>query len=105
MSSDVLEHLGPADVALAVAELARVVRRYVFLLVSRVTEGNRSPISFLQKLGRESLPSSLHLTVENASWWSERFAANGSFVVVRNDTLNGAHHFVLRRPLETREEQ
>lgn len=56
VSTDCLEHLAPADVPVALRELYRVSRRYVFLQVATTPDRD----------------GHWHLTVESRAWWESR---------------------------------
>ena len=88
ISTDVLEHLDPSDVDTAVAELARVVRKWMLLKISNRVESNRmqairAPFAngtFAKEARRQfhrDLPPQLHASVHDADWWIARFKAVG----------------------------
>ena len=88
MSTDVLEHLDPPDVDNAVAELARVARKWMLLKVSNRLESNRmqaiqAPFgkgTFAREAQRQfhrDLPPQLHASVHDADWWISKFKAVG----------------------------
>lgn len=69
VSADVLEHLRPADIPRAVAEVSRVVRSLLFLRISTVPEG--------RKMSLDGAELTLHLTVRPRDWWLKQFEACG----------------------------
>jgi SAM-dependent methyltransferase len=74
MSSDVLEHVEPADVQATVARLAKVAKRKVFMKVATAREHNRQPI---ETLAKEDRPVALHATLRPLSWWAQQFERHG----------------------------
>lgn len=88
ISTDVLEHLDPPDVDTAVAELARVARKWMLLKISNRVESNRmqairAPFgngTFAKEARRQfrrDLPPQLHASVHDADWWIAKFKAVG----------------------------
>ena len=88
MSTDVLEHLDPPDVEDAVAELARVARKWMVLKISNRAEYNRmqairAPFAngtFAKEVRRKfdrDLPPQLHASIHGADWWIAKFKAVG----------------------------
>jgi len=88
MSTDVLEHLDPPDVDNAVAELARVARKWMLLKVSNRPEytrmqtakapfGNGTFANEARRQFHRDLPPQLHASVHDADWWIARFKAVG----------------------------
>jgi len=109
MSTDVLEHLDPPEVDAAVAELARVARKWMLLKISNRAEYNRmqtakAPFAngtFEQVVRhrlRRTLPPQLHASIHGVDWWVDKFKAVG---FVHNHTIRVASWaccaFVLRR--------
>jgi SAM-dependent methyltransferase len=88
MSSDVLEHLQPADVPVAVSEFSRVARRALILKIAMRGAGldghQRERIA--QRAGGDVvLPDNLHPTVRHPSfWWSAFKTADPSWEVRPN---------------------
>ena len=109
ISTDVLEHLGPPEVDTAVAELARVARKWMLLKISNRAESNRmqsvrAPFAsgtfakeVRQRYKRE-LPPQLHASIHGAAWWIAKFEHVG---FVHNRTIRvpswACCAFVLRR--------
>lgn len=88
MSTDVLEHLEPPDVDKAVAELARVARRWLLLKISNRAEytrmqtarapfGNGTFASEARRKFGRTLPPQLHASVHDADWWISKFKKVG----------------------------
>ncbi len=88
MSTDVLEHLDPEEVDTAVAELARVARKWMLLKISNRVEANRmqairAPFAngtFAKEVRRRykrELPGQLHASIHGATWWIDKFKAVG----------------------------
>ena len=61
VSTDCLEHISPKDVPIAIAELHRVCRRYMFMQIAIVPDRD----------------GHWHLTVEDRAWWEHRFFEAG----------------------------
>lgn len=74
MSSDVLEHVEPAEVRATVARLAKLAKRKMFMKVATARERNRQPIETLSKADR---PLALHATLRPLSWWVQQFERHG----------------------------
>ena len=96
VSTDVLEHLEPPDVDDAVAELARVARKWMVLKISNRAEHNRmqtakAPFAngtFAKEVRhrfQRDLPPQLHTSVHGADWWIAKFGAVG---FVHHRTIN-----------------
>ena len=79
LSSDVLEHLEPQDVSVAVRRLTRMARKKLFLKIATGRELNRGPLTTLPV---EDRPAALHTTVKPLSWWLQQFSTYG-FRLVR----------------------
>jgi len=62
VSADMLEHLVPRDVPLALAEIHRVARKGAFLQVAHINDAKRP---------------GAHLTIEPPGWWAGRIAEAG----------------------------
>ena len=88
VSTDVLEHLEPPDVDDAVAELARVARKWMVLKISNRAEHNRmqtakAPFAngtFAKEVRhrfQRDLPPQLHASIHGADWWIAKFKAVG----------------------------
>ena len=76
LSTDVLEHL-PADRALvAIAEMARVTRRWVVASISC------RPATTRDAAGRQ-----VHLTVRPPGWWMNEFSAHGPLAAATVNNL------------------
>ena len=84
ISTDVLEHLDDAEVPTAVAEMARVTQRYMFLKISNRLESikmqhTRAPYSndtyaraAMKQFGHK-VPPHLHTSVHGQEWWVDAF--------------------------------
>ena len=87
--TDVLEHLSPEDVDLALSELFRVARKYLFLRISKSIEGRKD---WLRKVRKEN-PSvvfdidNLHLSVFPHKQWQEWVEAKGSKLIEKDGKL------------------
>jgi SAM-dependent methyltransferase len=88
MSTDVLEHLEPPDVNIAVGELARVAQTWLLLKISNRPEYTRMQTAkapfgndtFAKEARRQfhrDLPPQLHASVHDADWWIAKFKAVG----------------------------
>lgn len=88
LSTDVLEHLDPPDVDTAVAELARIARKWMLLKVSNRPEymrmqtakapfGNSTFSRETRRQFHRELPPQLHASVHDADWWIAKFKAVG----------------------------
>ena len=88
MSTDVLEHLDPAEVDAAVVELARVAREWMLLKISNRPEytrmqttkapfGNGTFAKEVRHRYKRELPPQLHTSVHGADWWIAKFKAAG----------------------------
>ncbi len=91
MSTDVLEHLDPAEVDKAVGELTRVARSWLLLKIANRAEAMRmdrvkAPVgkdatdTFAQVVRRKEareLPTNLHSLVQGGDWWIAKFEAAG----------------------------
>lgn len=88
MSTDVLEHLEPPDVDTAVAQLARVARKWMLLKISNRPEytrmqtakapfGNGTFANEVRRMFRSTLPPQLHASVHGADWWIAKFKTVG----------------------------
>lgn len=78
MSTDVLEHLGPTDVLLAVRELNRVATRALVLKISRAHDrlDGAQLASVTEQVGKDvALPKDLHTTVMRPEMWHRAFQA------------------------------
>ena len=95
MSTDVLEHLEPPDVNAAVAELARVARKWMVLKISNRAEYTRmqtakAPFAngtfakVVRHQFHRDLPPQLHASIHDADWWIDKFEAVG---FVHNHTI------------------
>ena len=94
LSSDVLEHLGAAEVAPAVRENARVTRRLLFLKIASEPEARTAHLAKLRAEGHDT-PAQLHLTARPPEFWLEHFRAVGFAL---HHTLEGTEHMAwLRR--------
>jgi len=69
ISSDVLEHIQPADVPIMAAEVSRVVQRYLFLRIASFPEN----MGFCDGIDG----GNCHRTVENETWWYQQFEPFG----------------------------
>lgn len=79
LSSDVLEHLEPREVAMQVRRLAKMARNKLFLKIATAQEFNKQPLSTLPLTDR---PTALHTTIRPLTWWLQQFAVHG-FQLVR----------------------
>jgi hypothetical protein len=79
LSSDVLEHLEPREVAMQVRRLAKMARNKLFLKIATTQEFNKQPLSILPVTDR---PAALHTTIRPLTWWLQQFAVHG-FQLVR----------------------
>ena len=85
MSTDVLEHVQPKEVKLAVAELARVARTVLLLKISNRPEGSVKELKILrsarQQRGESSWSSfNLHATIRGPEYWLRLFRAHGWYL-------------------------
>lgn len=80
LSSDVLEHLEPQDVSVAVRRLTRMARKKLFLKIATSRELNKEPLTALPA---EDRPTALHTTVKPLSWWLQQFSTYGFRMVRR----------------------
>jgi len=83
VSSDVLEHLDPSDVDLAISEIIRVTRKYLFLRISKGVEGRKD---WLEKLKAEYPGDfddieNLHLSVYSRNHWRDRIENKGATLI------------------------
>ena len=88
MSTDVLEHVQPADVRSTIHELSRVARKLLILKIA--TRGDAVDNKQIQafdtlkrlnqgKLQGTRLPANLHPTVHGPGWWSGQFHEVGGW--------------------------
>jgi hypothetical protein len=97
VSTDVLEHLEPSDVSLAVGELSRVARRMLLLKISNRKETDTKDLSLLKaRLGDEQpLPDQLHSLIRGPLFWLDHFERHGwlldHMLEGRNKGLTKAH--------------
>jgi SAM-dependent methyltransferase len=105
ISSDVLEHIDPADVPRVVLEFHRVARKRLLLLVSPHMEINQKSLRALRQnhSARESRlhkvldrTVSLHVSVQSLAWWEHAFE-RGGFRVRPSGFVPNAYHLVLDR--------
>jgi len=75
MSSDVLEHVEAGDVVNAVAEVARVARRFIVLKISNRAESNVKELNQVRMHAGRSF--NLHATIQGPSFWIRKFAEHG----------------------------
>lgn len=95
LSSDVLEHLEPQDVAAAVRRLTRMARKKLFLKIATGREVNKVPLTTLPEQDR---PVALHTTVKPLAWWLQQFKTYG-FRLVRKLGVDSME--LARGPLKT----
>ena len=77
MSSDVLEHVPPMLVDVAVAEMSRVTRKLLVLKISNRLERQTKQFLAIQQLPNLTTPKALHESVANSSWWIAKFDKHG----------------------------
>jgi len=88
LSVDVLEHIAPYDVPTVVAQISRVVRHYLVLVIASFPEMSQN--------GEKAGMTNVHLTVEGSAWWSAQFAKQGWKVV--SDLSDSRYvRFILRK--------
>ena len=96
LSSDVLEHLEPADTFAAASEFARVARRALVLSVALRREYVKSHLKTIQRQGITSSNTTLHRTFYPLKGWVRLFAREG-FTVIKDGGKGGSHSFVMER--------
>ena len=84
ITTDVLEHLAPEDVDTAIAELARVARKYVFAKIAFKPESNRT---WVEKIRDRYNLSDLHLTVWPMHKWVEAFKRLDCMHIATHNTM------------------
>ena len=78
VSSDMLEHLLPSEVALAVSEFSRVARRFLLLQIATAPEKNKDPVERLRASSKEFADvTTLHTTLMSPREWTAAFTAGG----------------------------
>jgi ubiquinone/menaquinone biosynthesis C-methylase UbiE len=78
-SSDVLEHLEESEANMAIYEICRVTKKYLFLLIDDKLERNTEHIDKARKEFPEVFANvaNLHLTVKPFSWWETKIRNQG----------------------------
>jgi 2-polyprenyl-3-methyl-5-hydroxy-6-metoxy-1,4-benzoquinol methylase len=71
VSSDVLEHLPPSDIRVAIPNLVRLVKRRGIMVISVGIRAARNWPDAITDLGI----SDLHLTKRDPGWWIDEFSA------------------------------
>ena len=78
VSSDMLEHLLPSEVALAVSEFSRVAKRFLLLQIATAPEKNKDPVERLRASSKEFADvTTLHTTLMSPREWTAAFTAGG----------------------------
>lgn len=79
MSTDVMEHLRPEDVAKAIAEQHRVVKGGGVLIMKIASfPSGVYERGFIKEAGLEEVVDRLHLTVRKHSWWVDMYKETGT---------------------------
>jgi ubiquinone/menaquinone biosynthesis C-methylase UbiE len=73
LSTDVLEHLLPAEVNRAVGELCRVSRRYLFLRIAHREGVGKTEVNRLKAHGQGVIGGKLHTSILPHSVWRKKF--------------------------------
>lgn len=87
ISTDVLEHLSPSDVDVAIREMIRVTRREMWLKVCTHEEANRNALGKLHTNNIHTNVHKLHTAIMDVNAWATRFRAAGSNVTVSEGGL------------------
>lgn len=89
VSTDVLEHLDPADIDLAISEMFRVTKTYLFLRISKSIEGRKDWLVKLKEVHPDQFDDieNLHLSVFPLQHWIERIVAKGAMLIKKKDKL------------------
>lgn len=84
VTTDVLEHLQEKDVDIAIKEICRVTKKYIFARIAKTVEAEKDWLRMIkERTGKYNNIDNLHLTIKPINYWKQKFIEIGGMRFIK----------------------